>query len=633
MEDKRFGCLRKGNPRILGVTEDQEGYSFALSVPEGRQVSLLLYKKGELEPEREIPLTEQYRMGGVCAISVPGIDPADMEYDYRIDGVVTPDPCAPVLCGLGAFGEMADPGNPHQVRGGFFPRDFSSWEDPGAPQTPYEDTLIYKVHVRGYTMHKNSKVRRKGTFAGLQEKIPYLQELGITALELMPAYEFQEVMIPKEMPLEYAYKVRERFTVNYWGYTKGYYFAPKAAYSASGDPIREFQGLVKALHQAGIECIMEFYFPQECSPLLVLSALRHWKIMYHVDGFHLVGEGVPQGLLAADPLLGQTKLLFEGLGGGPGSDLVNKNLAEYNDGFKEDLRRWLKGDENVLGAALARMRKNPEDHAVVNYMANQDGFTLQDMVCFEKKHNEMNQEDNRDGTVNNYSWNCGAEGQTRKRSVRMLRGRQVKNAFLMVLLSQGVPLIYGGDEFGNSQQGNNNAYCQDNEVGWVDWSRAKRFQELTDFVKEAIAFRREHRVLHMSKEPQGIDYRCLGCPDISYHGQRAWYGDMEPSSRQVGIMYCEGYGREDGDAGAPEGSKGSDQGLIYLACNLYWETQRLALPNIPEDRTWEIVLQTGGEELKGLTEPQIEEDYVAVPSRTILVLLARTADEGGCDAV
>lgn len=637
MEDKKFGSLRKGNPRILGVTGNQEGYDLTLAVPEGREASLLLYKKGEQEPEREIPLTEQYRMGGVCAVSVLGLDPADTEYNYRIDKVVAPDPCAPVLRGTGAFGEMPDPDKPHQVRGGLFPRDFDRWEDPGEPCTPYEDTLIYKVHVRGYTMHKNSKVRRKGTFAGLQEKIPYFQELGVTALELMPAYEFQEVMMPPEMPLAYAYKLKDKFTLNYWGYTKGYYFAPKASYSASDDPMQEFRGLVKALHGAGIECIMEFYFPRETDPLLALSALRHWKIMYHVDGFHLVGEGVPQGLLASDPLLGRTKLLFEGLRGVPRNDFVNKNLAEYNDGFKEDLRKWLKGDENSLGAALTRMRKNPEDHAVVNYMANQDGFTLQDMVCFEKKHNEMNQEDNRDGTASNYSWNCGVEGQTRKRSVRMLRMRQVKNAFLMVLLSQGVPLIYGGDEFGNSQQGNNNAYCQDNEVGWVDWSRAKRFQELTDFVKAAIAFRREHKVLHMSREPQGIDYLCLGCPDISYHGQRAWYGDMEPASRQVGIMYCEGYGQEDGGKKIPEGSERAekaDQGLIYLACNLHWETQRLALPNIPEDRTWEIVLQTGGEEeLKESMEPQIEEDYVAVPARTILVLAARTADEGGCDAV
>lgn len=617
MEDRKFS-LKKGNPRILGVTEEEDGYNFAIAVPEGREVCLLFYEKGAPQPEKEIPLTERYQTGGVYAVCVLGLDPGCYEYNYRVDGQVTPDPCAPVLRGLGGFGVLPDPGVPHQVRGGLFPRGSGEWEECRQPQTPYEDTLIYKVHVRGYTMHKNSKVRRKGTFAGLEEKIPYFKELGITALELMPSYEFQEVMIPRDMPLKYAYKVRDKFLLNYWGYTQGYYFAPKAAYSHSEDPIREFRGLVRALHEAGIECIMEFYFPEACDPLLVLSAVRHWKIQYHVDGFHLVGRGVPERLLASDPLLSHTKLMFEG--GGQG-----KNLAEYNEGFKQDMRKWLKSDEDSLGNALARMRRNPKDHAVVNYMANQDGFTLQDMVCFERKHNEANHEGGQDGILHDHSWNCGVEGQTRKRSIKVLRERQVRNAVLMVLLSQGVPLIYGGDEFGNSQQGNNNAYCQDNEIGWVDWGRAKRFQGLTDFVKEAIAFRKSHRVLHMAQEPQGIDHRSLGYPDISYHGQRAWYGDLEPSSRQVGIMYYEGYGQESGRDG---------QGFIYLACNLYWEQQRLALPNIPEEMGWSVALKTcGGEEQDEL---QFEEDHVLVPARTIAVLVA--GDEGvlqgggGCHA-
>lgn len=600
--------LKKGNPRTLGVTEVGNGYNLALAVPEGEEISLLLYKRGEPEPEQEIALTDRYRAGSIYAVCISDLDPERYEYNYRMGGRVTQDPCAPVLRGLGGFGELPDPDIPHQVRCGFFPRGCSDWEEGGDPLTPYEDTLIYKVHVRGYTMHRNSKVRRKGTFAGLQEKIPYFKELGITAVELMPAYEFQEVMMPQEMPLEYAYKMKEKFKLNYWGYTQGYYFAPKAVYSHSKDPIQEFRGLVSALHGAGIECIMEFYFPETCDPLMVLSAVRHWKTQYHIDGFHLVGGGVPEKLLAADPLLSHTKLMFEG--GVPG-----KNLAEYNEGFKEDMRKWLKSDEDSLGNALIRMRRHPKDHAVVNYIANQDGFTLQDMVCFEKKHNEANQEGNQDGISYNHSWNCGVEGMTRKRSVRILRERQVKNAFLMVLLSQGVPLIYGGDEFGNSQQGNNNAYCQDNEIGWVDWSRAKRFQGLTDFVRGAIVFRKKHNVLHMAREPQGTAHHSQGYPDISYHGQCAWYGDMEPASRQVGIMYNEG------------------GGFIYLACNMYWEQQRLALPNIPGEMEWAVALKTCGDEEQD--ELQFEEDYVLVPARTIAVLVAgeeEVLQGGGCHA-
>lgn len=604
MKDSKFS-LKKGNPRTLGVTQEEKGYNFALSVPEGGDVCLLIYEKGEMQPIQEIPLSESYRMGSVYAVGVSGIRPERHEYNYRIGERIVPDPCAPVLRGLGAFGELPDLEMPHRIRCGFFSQKVFSAEEADRPQIPYEDTVIYKVHVRGYTMHKNSKVRRKGTFAGLQEKIPYFQELGITALELMPAYEFQEVMLPENMPLEYACKLDKRFPVNYWGYTNGYYFAPKAAYSYGPDPVREFSELVKALHRANIECIMEFYFPRTCSPLLALSALRHWSMQYRVDGFHLVGEGVPRELLAADPLLGGTKLLFCDADGGGFAE-----QAEYNEGFKRDMRRWLKGDEDCLGAALVRMRRNPDTHAVINYIANQDGFTLQDLVSFDKKHNEANQENNQDGTSHNDSWNCGVEGQTRRKSIRMLRARQVKNAFLMVLLSQGVPLIYGGDEFGNSQEGNNNAYCQDNETGWVDWGRARRNQDLVDFVREAIAFRKAHKVLHMSREPKGTDYRSLGYPDISYHGQRAWYGDLEPVSRQIGIMYCEGYGQEGEQA----------QGFLYLACNLHWEPQRLALPHLPGRMQWTVALQTCvKEEQEG---PWFEEDYVLVPPRTILVLEA-----------
>lgn len=612
MEERKLS-LKKGNPRVLGVTRMEDGYNFALCAPDGEKVSLLIYKKGELKPQWELALSEQYRTGSVYAVCVSGVNLEDYEYNYRIGERVAQDAYAAVLRGTGAFGELADPSQPHKVRCGIFPAKRLCWEEESRPRISYEDTVIYKVHVRGYTMHRNSRVRCKGTFAGLQEKIPYFRELGITALELMPAYEFQEIMAPEEMPPEYVYKMKDKFALNFWGYTRGYYFAPKAAYSHSGDPIQEFQDLVAALHGAGIECIMEFYFPGGSNPGMAAAAVRHWKMQYHVDGFHLMGDGVPRNLLAGDPLLSRTKLMFgavdlcEAAGQRASGD---RNLAECNEGFKQDMRRWLKGDEDSLEPALNRMRRNPKGYAVVNYMVSQDGFTLQDLVSYERKHNEANMEGNQDGVSHNYSWNCGVEGQTRKKSIRMLRARQVRNAFLMTLFSQGVPLIYGGDEFGNSQQGNNNAYCQDNEIGWVDWSRARRNQDLVEFVKEAIAFRKSHKTLHMRQEPQGVDYRSLGYPDISYHGQRAWYGDLEPVSRQIGIMYCEGYGSEDGKA----------KGFLYLACNLHWESQRLALPHLPDKMVWTVALKTCVEEEQ--EKPRFEDDFVLVPARTIVALCA-----------
>lgn len=621
MEDRKF-CLKKGNPNTLGVTKEGEAYNFAVVVPDGREVSLLIYEKGSPGPVQEIPLACQYRTGSVYAVYVKGIDPKRHEYNYCIGGRVVPDPCAAVLCGMEGFGELVDPQMVHKVRCGIFPGDDFVWEDDRMPMIPYEDTVIYKVHVRGYTMHKNSRARKKGTFAGLQEKIPYFRELGVTALELMPAYEFRELIAPEDMPPEYVYKMKDRLALNFWGYTQGYYFAPKAAYSYSPDPAGEFQELVKALHREQMECILEFYFPPGYNPQMVQAILRHWKIQYHVDGFHLVGD-VPQSLLAKDPVLSRTKLVFQGVDGGGD----HRNLAESNEGFKQDMRKWLKGDEDSLGAALYRMRRNPGHCAVINYMANQDGFTLQDMVSYEKRHNEANNENNQDGSLYNYSWNCGVEGPTRKKAIRALRIQQMKNAFLMVLLSQGTPLIYGGDEFGNSQQGNNNAYCQDNEIGWVDWSRARLNQEMADFVKEAIALRKSHPVLHMPGEPKGMDYRSLGYPDISYHGNRAWYGDMEPGNRQIGIMYCEGYGQEDG----------GEQGFLYLAFNMHWEIQQLALPRLPEQMEWAVILKTcdgigqdvmwiarDEEEMPGMAETL---KYVSVPARTILVLAAREKSE------
>lgn len=612
MKDLKLS-LKKGNPSALGVTRIEGGVNFALAAPEGKEVRLLIYPKGVQEPQWEFVLGEECRTGSVYAVCVSGADLEGCEYNYQIGDQVEQDPYAAVLRGLGGFGELPDPESPHRVRCGFFPEKLSSWEEESRPFTPYEDTVIYKVHVRGYTMHKNSRVRCKGAFAGLQEKIPYFKELGITALELMPAYEFREIMAPEEMPLEYVYKIKDKFPLNYWGYTRGYYFAPKAAYSYGDDPIQEFRELVEALHKAGIECIMEFYFPRGVNPSMAAAAVRHWKMQYHVDGFHLVGDGVPRNLLASDPLLGRTKLLFGAVDPGEaGGEWAarDKNLAECSEGFKQDMRRWLKGDEDSLEPALNRLRRNPKGYAAVNYMANQDGFTLQDAVSYERKHNEANMEENQDGVSHNYSWNCGVEGPTRKKSVRALRTRQMRNAFLMLLFSQGVPMIYGGDEFGNSQQGNNNAYCQDNEIGWVDWSRARRNQDLADFVKEAIAFRKAHRTLHMRQEPQGVDYRCLGYPDISYHGQRAWYGDLEPVSRHIGVMYCEGYGSEDGQ----------EKGFLYLAFNLHWEPQRLALPHLPAQMNWTVALKTCLEEEP--EEPRLEEDFVLVPARAIVALLA-----------
>ena len=361
--------------------------------------------------------------------------------------------------------------------------------------------------------------------------IPYWKELGVNTLELMPAYEFPEVpSVKQEGEKEYITDRKENDRVNYWGYASGYYLSPKRAYCAEDNVQNEVRDFVKALHKAGMECIMEFYFPGETNPFAALRALQFWKTYYHIDGFHIQGEGVPAELILRDGILSDTKIMMPGYdfsGFYGGKEPKRRVLAEYNRSFLEDMRRFLKSDEGMAEGASWHVRRNSNYNGVVNFMTCQDGFTLYDLVSYNYKHNEENGENNEDGSSYNYSWNCGIEGNTRKLAVRQMRERQMRNAFLMMTLSQGVPMIYAGDETGNSQEGNNNAWCQDNPVGWTDWKGLKRNDSLFQFVKNALAFRAAHPILHMPKELKGIDYLAKGFPDISFHGERAWYVSYE----------------------------------------------------------------------------------------------------------
>lgn len=630
-----------------GVTKDEKGYRFTIAVPEGREAFLLLYRTGEEEPVREIPMTGEKRLGGLVSVSVSGISPDKYEYNYKIEGKVMPDPYALYLTGAGDFGSTEHIRRPHKIRCGFKKERYRCQDEDYLPR-PLSEIVLYKLQVREYTMHKNSGVRRKGTFAGLEQKIPYLKELGVTAVLLMPAYDYREaaVSLRKDEFREYreekpgagnhiireypegTYSSREDtpVKVNCWGYTgEACYFAPKASFCSSGHPVREFRHMVDALHQAGLECLMEFYFDGTVSPSMMLDILHHWKREYHVDGFHIMGEGICQELFVHDSMLARTKLLFHDVDGGRlyrGSAPAYKNTAEYNEGFLYCMRHLLKSDENMMEEFIYRNRRNPKETGIINYLADQDGFTMMDMVSYDEKHNEENGEGNQDGMEYNCSWNCGAEGPTRKKSVRELRMRQLKNAFFLLLLSQGTPLIFQGDEFGNSQKGNNNAWCQDNETGWVDWNASKNHRELTEFVKEAVKLRKRYGILHMEEELKGVDYRALGYPDLSYHGAQAWYAPCERNLRHIGMMYCGDYGTH-----ARE--------FLFVAYNLHWNLHEFALPNLPGDMNWRLVSGTGkpGEEIvvsrqekaakgKGRKE-QNKKCTVNVPPRTIAILIGK----------
>ena len=263
------------------------------------------------------------------------------------------------------------------------------------------------------------------------------------------------------------------------------------------------------------------YFSGKEVPGFVLETVRFWVREYHVDGIHLTGYA-PTVLLAKDPYLADTKLWALSWEAEKPAAGEKKHLGEYNDGFLIDMRRALKGDEEQMSSLIYRNRRNPAETGVLNFMAGTNGFTMMDMVSYDQKHNEANGENNRDGSDYNYSWNCGAEGHVRKKKIQELRSRQLRNAMLLLFLSQGTPVLLAGDEFGNSQNGNNNAYCQDNEISWLNWNLNKWDQALLDFVKHVIAFRKAHPVFHMKQEPRVMDYLACGHPDISYHGVNAW---------------------------------------------------------------------------------------------------------------
>ena len=615
--------IKTGSYHRPGIERQGAWISFTAAVPAEKDCALLLYKKGSPEAEIEIPMEYSTRYGDLRSVEIEKLPIEKYEYNYRIAGTVVTDPYARRISGRKTWGQA--PAGEAALRGCIISDEFD-WEGDEPLQIPYTDVIAYATHVRGFTKHPTSGARAKGTFAGVREKIPYLKALGINQLELMPVYEFAEVEAWDEKRPSIRRGRSDEPLMNYWGYTDSYYFAPKASYAASNDPVRELKTLVKELHKNGIELVLEFYFPKAMQTARVLDCIRYWVLEYHIDGVHVNRDHTPVEALAQEPLLSHTKIMSEGFGldeiydGRTVPDF--HNLAEYNDGFMMDIRRFLKGDEGMIPAFIWRERKNPERHAVMNYLAGHNGFTLMDAVSYDEKHNEANGEDNRDGTDYNYSWNCGEEGPSRKKKTLELRSRQLRNALVMLYLGQGVPVLYGGDEHGNSQLGNNNVYCQDNELSWIKWKPGKAWEYLEGYVRRLISFRKDHPVFHQDAELRQTDYLSCGHPDVSYHGKRAWLGDFENYSRSVGILYAGEY-----VSANSEGKEHDDS--FYVAYNMHWIPHEFALPKLPGKQVWTIALDTGiegtdGIHAEGSEEVLTDQRTVTVPERTILVLRGQT---------
>lgn len=565
-------------------------------VSESAHCGVVLYDRASGREIARLPFTEGERYGSLYCkeIDISLLPP--FSYQFYEEDRLLPDPHAFAYLGSSTYGRRRAEAD---LRALPVVNAFD-WEQDARPKLPYEEVVAYCMHVRGFTMHPSSKVSRRGTFLGIEEKLPYLQELGVTTIELQPAYEFMEVPLKRgplareagalesqkmtenkqEKPTEPGYE-----HLNYWGYTKGYYYAPKSAYAASEDSVGEFSHLVRTLHAHGMELVMQFYFPEGMRSTQVLDILRFWAITYHIDGFHLMGAVSNVTELAADPILSDRKLWYYSFDGAAlygAKQPLQANLAEYNDDYLYAMRRFLKGDDNMLQAVTYQMRHIPSCLGRIHYFSNYYGFTMMDMVSYDHKHNEDNGEGNRDGNDYNCSWNCGEEGPTRRKRIMVLRRKQYRNAIVLLMMTQSTPLFFMGDEFGNSQKGNNNPYCQDNRISWLNWQDADKNADLLAFFRQMISFRKEHGILHPQAELRLMDSLSCGYPDLSYHGSNAWRAQTESYNRHIGMMFDERYAGEGTD----------EPSFLYLAINMHWESHELALPRLPKGFRWERCLTT-----------------------------------------
>lgn len=688
--------LRPGKPQPFGATIVPGGVNFSVFSSFATACMLVLFEKGAKEPFVEIPFFDGFRIGNVYAMVVFDLDYENIEYGFRMDGphdpenghrfdpaVILSDPYARQYGGRDVWGEHFDEHDVYQHRARVMVNDFD-WEGDVPLETPIEDLIIYEMHVRGFTRHPSSNVAQPGTFAGLIEKIPYLLELGVNCVELMPIFEFDEFENPLTNP-----QTGERL-MNYWGYSTVGFFAPKAGYSATsifGMQADELKNMVKMLHSHGIEVMLDVVFNHtaegneegptisfrgidnktyylltpdghyynfsgtgntlNCNhPIvrgIVLDCLRYWVSEYHIDGFRfdlasILGrdqDGAPLPnpplleQLAYDPILAKSKLIAEAWDAGGlyqvGSFPAYGRWAEWNGQYRDVIRQFIKGDKGKTFELAQRLQGSPDmygkrgPNASINFITAHDGFTLYDLVSYNNKHNWENGEDSRDGANDNYSWNCGWEGETTDANVISLRQRQLKNYLTILMVSQGVPMILMGDEVGHTKRGNNNTYCHDNELNWLNWDMVKSNAHIFRFTQNLIAFRRAHTALRNREYFRHMDYVGTGYPDISFHGTKVWQPDWGENSHSVAFLLCGGHARQ--------GYEPDD--YIYVMINAYWDTLWFDLPKLPKKKMkWHVAINTMMSAPRDSysigQEPSLSEQrFVMVGDRSVVVLIGK----------
>ena len=682
--------VRPGFYRMQGAHIAVNGVSFTITSHGATSCTLLLYHPYETEPYAQLTYPESYHIGDIYSMLVFGLEIEEFEYAFRLDGPYDPqkgllfdkenvllDPYAVAVTGQRQWGEKPEGGKDFVYHARVVNNDFD-WGRVTALNHPLEDLVIYETHVRGYTKDESSGVRERGTYEGLRKKIPYLKDLGINAVELMPIFEFDE--------MENARVVDGVQLYNYWGYNTVCFFAPNTGYTYHVEHHHEGQELKRLIYDLkknGIEVILDVVFNHtaegnemgpcfsfkgidnniyymltpdaqyynfsgcgnvmNCNHPIVRNfieeCLRHWVLEYRVDGFRfdlasILGRdqhGVPMEnppvleTLAHDPTLANVKLIAEAWDAGGlyqvGSFPSWNRWSEWNGRYRDDMRRFLKGDGGMAGAAIERITGsrdiyNPESRghaASVNFLTCHDGFTLYDLYSYNTKHNEKNGWNNTDGDNNGNSWNCGAEGDTDDPEILALRRRLIKNAFAALLCSRGPAMFFAGDEFCNTQFGNNNAYCQDNIISWLDWNRLKEFQEIHDFARFMIKFRKKHPILRKHMKPAAC-----GLPEISIHNGYPYNSNVEHSTHMIGIMF------------AGRNLKNSGDDIIFYCMNAYWEPQVMQLPEPGAGMRWKVVLDTNqtyedGKDFAANVE-RLAECAFRVAARSTLLLIAEEVE-------
>lgn len=672
--------IRPGFYLQNGAVALPKGVSFTVHSAGARHIDLLLFRRGAANPFAIIPYPAKYKVGDVYSMIVFDLDITDLEYAFQVDGEYSPedglyfdrkqavvDPYVRKLI-------IGDKSKPYPYRGAVTVDTFD-WGDSVAPGLRQDEMIIYELHVKGFTAHNSSAVDKPGTFAGLKEKIPYLKHLGINVVELMPIFAFDKTQDEREFEGQVLQDYWGYNPATFYAY-----HTPYASEDQAHIEGQELKELVKELHDNGIEVILDVVFNHTiegdhrgpyinfrgfdnniyylltpdgqyynfsgCGNTLnanhpvvrqmILECLRYWVSSYHIDGFRfdlasILGrneDGSPMSdppllkSLAYDPILKKVELIAEAWDAGGlyqvGSFPSWSRWGEWNGQYRDDMRRFLKGDEGLAHTAVARICGSrdlypPEkrgSYASVNFITCHDGFTLRDLYSYNEKHNEANGWANTDGESNNNSWNCGIEGETKNPGILALRQKMMLNACVVLLSSIGIPMILAGDEFGNTQFGNNNPYCQDNEISWLDWSLLDKNHQYAQFWRQMIQFRKHHPILRGSSKASDA-----GFPKTSYHGMKAWYLEEEANTRYVGVMF----------AGKDE--FGHNDEVIYLAINTDWKKKTIHLPSMPHKENWHQIINTaevwGKNFIEDFLDAPVLENYLVIEPRSVSLLLAK----------